>query len=132
MYLRNHRALDDVSLSIESGEMVVIAGDRVSAHTDRNIDVPFLGKNAHFPYGVFLLIALLNAPTYFVTGLRRKDFCINPKYDMFVKKNQISFDCTRKEREEKIKQTVEDFVRNLEDLCKLHPYQWYNFYDFWN
>ncbi len=116
---------------LEQGGVVVIAGDRVSAHTDRNIEIDFLGEKARFPYGVFLLIALLNAPTYFVNGLRQKDFSLHPKYDMFVKKNPLDFDCPRKEREARIVQTAQNYVRNLEGLTKAHPYQWYNFFDFW-
>ena len=116
---------------LEQGGVVVIAGDRVSAHTDRNIEIDFLGEKARFPYGVFLLIALLNAPTYFVNGLRQKDFSLHPKYDMFVKKNSLDFDCPRKEREARIVQTAENYVDNLETLTKIHPYQWYNFFDFW-
>ena len=117
---------------LEKGGIVVIAGDRVSANTDRFIDIDFLGEKANFPYGVYLLLALLNVPTYFVNGLRHKDFSIHPKYDMFVKKNPLSFDCPRNEREEKIRQTAELYAQNLEELCKKHPYQWYNFYDFWD
>lgn len=116
---------------LEKGETVVIAGDRVSAHTDRNIRIKFLGEEANFPYGVFLLVALLNSPTYFVNGLRHKDFSLKPKYDMFVKKNDVGFDCARKEREARIKKSAENYAANLEKLCLLHPYQWYNFFDFW-
>ena len=116
---------------LEKGGVVVIAGDRVSANTDRNIEIEFLGEKARFPYGVFLLIALLDSPTYFVNGLRKKDFSIHPKYDMFVKKNPVDFDCGRREREERILQTAKNYAENLEKLTKLHPYQWYNFFDFW-
>ena len=116
---------------LEKGELVVIAGDRVSAHTDRNLLIDFLDKKANLPYGVFLLIALLNVPTYFVNGLRQKDFSVHPKYDMFVKKNPIQFDCTRKEREQRILQSAKNYAKNLEILAKVHPYQWYNFFDFW-
>lgn len=116
---------------LEKGETVVIAGDRVSAHTDRNIKINFLEQEASFPYGVFLLTSLLNCPTYFVNGLRQKDLSIKTSYDMFVKKNSIDFNCSRKLREERIKQTAENYVKNLEMLCEKYPYQWYNFFDFW-
>lgn len=116
---------------LEKGEVVVIAGDRVSAHTQRNLKISFLGEDANFPYGVFLLIALLNVPTYFITGLRQKDFSLNPQYDMFVKKNEVSFDCGRKEREERILKTAQNYAANLKALAETHPFQWYNFFDFW-
>lgn len=116
---------------LEKGGLVVIAGDRVSANTDRNLEIEFLGEKARFPYGVFLLASLLKSPTYFVNGLRRKDFSIHPKYDMFVKKNPVDFDCSRSERAERILQAAEAYAKNLENLVCLHPYQWYNFFDFW-
>lgn len=116
---------------LEKGEVVVIAGDRIGAHSDRYIELDFLGEKARFPYGVFLLLALLNVPTYFVNGLRHKDLTLNPQYDMFVKKSQIDFDCGRKEREERIQKTARLYAENLAELCKEHPYQWYNFFDFW-
>lgn len=116
---------------LEKGEVVVIAGDRISAHTDRNIQNDFLGAPASLPYGVFLLVALLNVPAYFVNGLRHYDFGIRSHYDMYVAKNPVDFNCGRKEREERIRKTSEEYVKNLEKLCLKHPYQWYNFFDFW-
>lgn len=116
---------------LEKGEVVVIAGDRIGAHTDRFIELDFLGEKARFPYGVFLLLALLNVSTYFVNGLRHKDLTLNPQYDMFVKKSHIDFDCGRKEREDRIQKTALAYAENLANLCKIHPYQWYNFFDFW-
>lgn len=117
---------------IEQGEIVVIAGDRTGAHSSRYINLPFMGKNANFPYGVFLLIALLEAPTYFIFGLRHKDLTLNPAYNMYVKKNPISFDCGRKEREQRITSTAQNYVTELERHAKTNPYQWYNFFDFWS
>ncbi len=117
---------------LEQGELVVIAGDRISAHTDRYIELPFLKKPARFPYGVYLLIALLNAPSYFIFGLRHKDISIKPQYDMFVCKNNVDFECGRKEREERIRKTNMNFIQELEKHTLSHPYQWYNFFDFWN
>ncbi|MBQ0050573.1 MAG: hypothetical protein KBT11_00745 [Treponema sp.] len=116
---------------LEQGEVIVVAGDRVGAYSDRYITMPFLGEEADFPYGAFLLLALLNAPTYFLNGLRKKDISIFPEYEMYVKKNSVDFNCGRKEREERIRQTAENYRNNLEELCRKHPYQWYNFYDFW-
>lgn len=116
---------------LEKGEVVVIAGDRVSANTDRFIELPFFGSAANLPYGVFLMASLLNVPVYFIAGLRHQDITLRPDYDMYVEKNPVSFDCGRKEREERITQTAKNYVAFLEKLCILHPYQWYNFFKFW-
>ncbi len=117
---------------LEKGEVVVIAGDRISAHTNRNIEIDFFGRKAYFPYGVFLLISILNVPVYFINGLRHKDFSLKSRYDMFVRKNPLEFNCSRKEREERIRQSAENYAGNLEELCIRHPYQWYNFFTFWH
>ena len=116
----------------EAGEMIVIAGDRKSANTqNRFVTNDFLGKPAQFAYGAYMLVALLNLPTYFVFGLRKKDIGLSPLYDFFVRKNPVDFDCPRKERDARIQQTISAYAGVLEELCVTHPYQWYNFFDFW-
>lgn len=116
---------------LDAGEVVVIAGDRVGAHSDRTIEIDFLGKKAAFPYGTFFLVSLLKVPTYFMWGLKQKAFSVRPQYDFFIKKNPVDFDCPRKEREERIVRTAQNYAAELERHCLDHPYQWYNFYDFW-
>jgi predicted LPLAT superfamily acyltransferase len=117
---------------IKAGELVVIAGDRTSANTrNKTIPLPFLNETAAFPYGPFILAALLNAPTYFVFALRRGDLSLSSRYDMYVHKSPLSFDCSRREREKKTGELARLFAEQLERHCKQHPYQWYNFYDFW-
>ncbi|MDR3336110.1 MAG: hypothetical protein LBT16_02795 [Treponema sp.] len=118
---------------IDAGELVAIAGDRTSANTrNKYLRLPFLGKDAPFSYGSFLLAALLDAPTYFIFALRKKDVSLSSQYNMYIHKSSVTFDCSRKEREERIKEMARNFSEKLEYYCKQHPYQWYNFYDFWN
>ncbi len=117
---------------LEQGEIVVIAGDRIGAHSERYIELPVLGKKAKFPYGVFLLVSLLNSPTYFIFGMRHKDLSMTPSYDMFVTKNNADFNCSRKERAGRIEQTAGNFIEQAEKKVKEHPYQWYNFFNFWD
>ena len=117
---------------LASGEMVVIAGDITAAKSDsKDLTIPFLGKEAPFPRGVFYLAAMMKAPVYFVFSLRRKDLSLNPEYDMYVHKYPLSFDCSRKERAEKSSQMAHSFASYLEGYCKEQPFQWYNFFDFW-
>lgn len=117
---------------VADGEMVVIAGDRTSAHTQtRFVAQDFLGEQAPFAYGAYLLCALLNVPTYFVFGMRQRDVSLRPQYDFYAHKNPVTFDCGRKEREERIRQTIAAYAHELERHCLAHPYQWYNFFDFW-
>jgi predicted LPLAT superfamily acyltransferase len=114
-----------------SGELIVIAGDRTSAFTKDVFSINFLGGSAAFPLGVFLLASMLDVPVYFVFAFRKKDIMFFPKYDMYVHKNTIQFDCPRKERRTRLFECASDYAKLLEHYCKIHPYQWYNFYDFW-
>ena len=62
---------------IADGNLVVIAGDRTSAHTrNRVLETTFLGETANFPEGAFSLAGILNAPVYFVFAIRKHDFNI--------------------------------------------------------
>ena len=117
---------------IENGGLVVVAADRPSANSrNRVIRKKFLGKEADFPYGVFVLASLLKVPTYYVFGLRDKESSLNSRYHMCIEKSAVDLNCGRAEREEKLKDLCDEFVGKLEKYCMKFPYQWYNFYNFW-
>jgi predicted LPLAT superfamily acyltransferase len=115
------------------GELVVIAGDRTSASSpDAVFMLPFLGRDAPFPQGVFILSLLLEAPVYTVFALRRGDLSLKGEYGFYVHKNDIEFNCSRQERRAEARKLALFFVERLEYYCKKYPHQWYNFYDFWS
>lgn len=117
---------------IAEGNLVSIAGDRTSAHArDRKIETNFLGEVANFPEGSFSLAGILNAPVYFIFGIRKHDFNIKSTYEMHVVRAKTSLDCSRKERPERLKALLQEYTQMLERFCVAHPYQWYNFYNFW-
>ena len=118
--------------AVENGALVVIAGDRTSANErEKIIKINFLGKEAKFPYGVFLLPFLMKVPVYFMFGLRSKLSLLSPKQNVYIEKCHIDFDCPRSEREKNITLCCGEFVSRLEKFCILYPYQWYNFFNFW-
>lgn len=118
---------------IEKGGLVIIAGDRTSAHSrDKVIIQDFLGKPAPFPYGTFLIPFLLKCPVYYMFGLRSKTSVFNPKQRLYLEKSLVNTDCSRGEREDNIKALCAEFSGKLEKYTKMYPYQWYNFHNFWN
>jgi predicted LPLAT superfamily acyltransferase len=117
---------------LAAGGIVVITGDRTSADKgSKNFMIPFLGKEAPFSSGVFYMAVLINAPVFFVFGLRQKNLTLKPQYDLHVHKSALSFGCTRKERFEQSELLARSFADFLENYCKEQPFQWYNFFDFW-
>lgn len=117
---------------IQQGNLVVIAGDRTSAHTShRSIKVPFLGNEAAFPIGSFLLVSLLSSSIYYAFALRKNDLRLFSKCEMHIQKTNLSQNYSRKERDEHLKKMALEYAEILGNLCLKHPYQWYNFYKFW-
>jgi predicted LPLAT superfamily acyltransferase len=117
----------------ERGGLAVIAGDRTSAQNRNNcFTLSFLGAEAPFPRGPFLLAALLEVPAYAVFALRRKDLSPVPDYDMHVRFLGCGGGAiTRRDRNTMIESWARQYASLLEGYLLEHPYQWYNFYDFW-
>lgn len=117
---------------IENGDLVVIAGDRTAKNNkSKNFKVNFLGEEAYFPMGAFILATILEAPIYYMFALRERDLDYNSAYEFHVYKSRFDIVSTRKERNKKIHNLIEEYVGHLEGLCLKHPFQWFNFFDFW-
>lgn len=124
--------IDYLQQKIDSGGLVVLMGDRVSsAVPGRSLKQDFLGKEAAFPYGTFLMASLIQAPIYYFFALRPKDITFSSKYDMLVKKSSVHFLPGRKNRELNLRNFSSEYAQVLQSNCLEHPFQWYNFFDFW-
>lgn len=115
---------------VAAGGLVIIAGDRTTME-GKSIKSPFFGMDAPFPFGVFYLASLMNAPVYSFFGLRQKDLTVRTRYNIHIHKSPITFDCPRKERLRRCSLLSDSFAELLTKYCKEHPFQWYNFFDFW-
>ena len=121
-----------VEETVKGGGLVVIAGDRTSmTHAERSLSIPFLGKEARFPFGAFYLAALVGVPSYSVCFERVKDLGWKHRFEMHVWANPMIDLSSRKSRMEGSRQVACHFASRLEAECRRHPYQWGNFYDFW-
>jgi len=117
---------------ISAGELVIIAGDRTAAsNRGKTVKVSFLDHPAFFPQGAFVLASLMEAPVYCMFAVREDDLNSASRYGFYVWKSSVDFTGSRRERMAKIQVLVQEYVGHLEKLCTEHPYQWYNFFDFW-
>lgn len=118
---------------LAAGELLFATCDRTSAGTkERTITQNFLGQSAKFPYGVFLMATLLKVPVFYIYGLREKTFMFHSRNVLYVKQSKINLESsTRKDREKIIESLCREYAENLESFCKIAPFQWYNFFDFW-
>jgi predicted LPLAT superfamily acyltransferase len=111
---------------IEAGSLVAVLGDRVGLG-ERSVIVDFLGGPARFPTGPFVLAAVLGCPVYLVFGVLARSRCYSLSCEVFRERIELP----RRRRSEAVRECVEAWARVLEARCRSHPYNWFNFYDFW-
>lgn len=112
---------------IAAGEMVAITADRTGLN-ERSVDVPFLGGRASFPSAPFLLAALLRCPVYLVFALYRDPDTYELYCEPFEEQRLV---LPRGQRDVALAACVERYARRVEHYCRMAPYNWFNFYDFW-
>ena len=112
---------------LDQGEWVGILGDRVVAN-DRLIRVPFLGSEATFPAGPFLVASALKAPVVLFVCLYMGGNLYKEYFELFTEELVLD----RRNREADLEKWVRRYAGRLEHYCRLAPYNWFNFYDFWS
>lgn len=108
------------------GEIVGILADRAPPG-HRMVTVPFLGSGAAFPAGPFVLAGTLAAPVVLFhavrTGPRRYSVGFEPFMDRVVLR--------RAHRAADLREAMARYAAAVEAGCRAHPYQWFNFFPFW-
>lgn len=111
---------------LERGEWIAIAADRVPVRGDKTQKVDFLGAQASFPQGVWLMASLLKAPINTI-------FCLKKWGDYYLKLRHFSgpIEGRGKQRADNIEQAMQRYADLLAQECVENPLYWFNFYDFW-
>ncbi|MEZ9072785.1 glycosyltransferase [Vibrio splendidus] len=116
---------------LEQGEWIVIVGDRTSTSKEsRSVWAEFLGKEAPFPQGPFMLASVLKAPVFLLFGLR-DDSQSKPHFNVYFEHFSDKIELPRKTREQSLQQVVQKYANRLEHYTLKAPLQWYNFFNFW-
>lgn len=117
--------------SLARGEIVGILADRAPdlrrAGGQRFAVADFLGAPAPFPTGPLALAAALDVPTVLFFGIRRgaRDYQI--VIEPFA--HHIAF--PPEARQAGLCRLVSRYAARLETQCRANPFNWFNFYDFW-
>ncbi|MBY7731732.1 glycosyltransferase family 2 protein [Vibrio splendidus] len=116
---------------LEQGEWIVIVGDRTSTSKEsRSVWAEFLGKEAPFPQGPFMLASVLKAPVFLLFGLR-DDSQSKPHFNVYFEHFSDKIELPRKTREQSLQQVVQKYANRLQHYTLKAPLQWYNFFNFW-
>jgi predicted LPLAT superfamily acyltransferase len=116
----------DLSQRVERGEWLAIAGDRVPLHDGRRVTVDFLGHQAAFPQGPWLLAGLLRCPVNLLCCLK-----VEGRYRILLDPFLDVAHWDRGQRETTIHGWVQRYADHLAKQCLMAPQQWFNFYAYW-
>jgi predicted LPLAT superfamily acyltransferase len=116
-----------VAEEITNGALVGMLGDRTDEN-DKPTRCRFLGKETTFSAGPMLLASVLKVPVILFFGLYRGGNRYDIHFELFT--DQVTVD--RNNRSADLQLWTQRYVNRLEYYARQAPYNWFNFYDFWN
>ncbi len=111
---------------LDRGDWVGLLGDR-RLHDSGAVSVPFLGEPAALPTAPFRIAALIGRPVVLMVALYRG----SNRYDLHFERLVEMPKLDRSRRDAMIREWAAHYAQRLEYYCRLAPYNWFNFYDFW-
>ena len=110
---------------VESGEHIGIMGDRTPLGGDKAARVKFLGKEANFNYGPYLIAGILGVK---ISSLWCQKVGGKFRIELVPLASAVKLG---RDKAAAARQYLQIYVRELENRCKQTPTQWFNFFDFW-
>ena len=112
-----------LNAALDNGEIVSMAADRVFG-SQKSLECHFFDAKANFPLGAFAMAVQKEVPVLAVFVMKEG----MKKYHAYVK--EIVYDRQASKREQ-MAQLAQRFAEQLENIVRLYPTQWFNYYDFW-
>ena len=124
-------AMLEIRAAIDRGELVAILGDRLPHErtgATRIVKSQFLGAEASFPAGPWLLAHTLRCPVYFVAGVYSRPNHYALHFEFLA--DEVRLD--RHERAAALARYSQAYASMLESYARSAPLNWFNFFDFWS
>ena len=112
---------------IDGGGILAILGDRTGIG-EKKVQVDFMGEPAWLPTGPYYLAAILHCPIFCFFGLRIDHYV----YDTYAIKLADNITLARGQRQQQAQVFAQQYADLLADKAREYPYNWFNFYEFWN
>ena len=90
--------------------------------------VTFFDQPGPFPIGPYLIASALDVPVVLCFGLYRG----GKRYDLYFETFAERIKIPRQARTALAAEWAQRYAARLEHYTRLDPYNWFNFYDFWN
>jgi hypothetical protein len=111
---------------LDQGYVVGMLADR-DLGDDATVDCEFLGEMAPFPVGPWRMAAMLRRPVFFMAGL----YLGGNRYRIHFEPLADFSATPRGEAAAAIDAAQRHYAARLAHYCRLAPYNWFNFFDFW-
>lgn len=119
--------LVELHKAFSNNELIVMHGDRFLPGA-ATIEKTFMGKQALFPAGPFIMAAKFGVPVVLVFAVKES----KTHYHFFAKTPiQVKRARTEEETKKAVETISDQYVNELENMLKRYPLQWFNFYEFW-
>lgn len=112
--------------ALRRGEFVGMLGDRVIEGEGTAV-CELLGEPARFPTGPLRMAAIMRAPVLFMAGL----YLGGNRYEVYFEKLPDPQAARGTSSEAAIDGAIRAYAARIEHYCRMAPYNWFNFYDFW-
>ena len=117
----------EVRDALRAGNVVSLLADRVLSG-DRVRMCEFLGAPAPFAEGPFVLAGTLGAPVLLFSALQIE----GDRYRIRIEPFADRIDISPRVRDAELARACSRYAKWLEERCREAPYNWFNFYDFWD
>ena len=116
-----------MNTAIKEGGIVSMPGDR-NFGSQKSVACQFFGSKAHFPMGPFALAVTTGVPVLSIFVMKESIY----QYRVYVNEVKLPLEVNGMTAKKKIELLAQEFAAQLEQRVRQYPYQWFNYYEFWN
>ncbi|MFW5443602.1 MAG: hypothetical protein ACKE51_04755 [Methylococcaceae bacterium] len=124
----NPNSIIKVKEAVETGTAVGMLGDRIMNNSnDKTVTCTLLGEQVEMPIAPVLIAATLKVPLIVFFGIFHGGNQYQIHFELLSEKVVLN----RKNRKQDIQRYVQEYANILEKYLIKYPYNWFNFYDYW-
>jgi len=109
----------EINNALQRNELICFTGDRYFEGS-KTLSEELFGKTTNFPAGAFLIGSRLKVPVIFLYIMKETNKHYHFYAEQAVFKNRDAQDL------------LKQYTLSIERILKKYPYQWFNYFDFWN
>jgi predicted LPLAT superfamily acyltransferase len=119
-------SLLQVKEAVSEGQMVALLADRVFQN-EKSVSCDFLGQKARFPSGPVTLAGILKVPVILFFGIYKG----GNRYEIHFEKLADEIRLAGKDDEQSKQEWMQKYADRLAHYSRQDPFNWFNFFDYW-